>query len=123
MFLGIAVLVYHFFFKVLGLFLFLVEIGWFLAWPVYQEVQVWWTRREEVVKSWRGRIVGAVILVIIILGFLPLDRMVSIPAVLEAREWATIFSPGPARIIEVNVQEGDRVAKGDKLVILESPKK
>jgi putative peptide zinc metalloprotease protein len=122
MFLGIAVLVYHFFFKVLGLFLFLVEIGWFLAWPVYQEVQVWWKRREEVVKSWRGRIVGAVVLVIIILGLLPLDRMVSLPAVLEAREWATIFSPVPARIIEVNVQEGDRVAKGDKLVILESPK-
>jgi len=122
MFLGIAVLVYHFFFKVLGLILFLIEIGWFLAWPVYQEVQVWWQRREDVVKSWRGRIVGAVVLVIFILGLLPLDRMVSIPAVLEAREWATIFSPVSARIISVNVQEGDRVEKGDKLVILESPK-
>ena len=121
MFLGIAVLVYYFFFKVLGLFLFLVEIGWFLAWPVYQEVQVWWKRREEVVASWRGRLVGGVVMVILILGLLPLDRMVSIPAVLEARERATIFSPVPARIIEVNVQEGDRVEKGDKLVILEAP--
>jgi putative peptide zinc metalloprotease protein len=121
MFLGIAVLVYYFFFKVLGLFLFLVEIGWFLAWPVYQEVQVWWKRREEVVKSWRGRLVGALVMVILILGLIPLDRMVSIPAVLEARERATIFSPVPARIIEVKVQEGDRVEKGDKLVILEAP--
>jgi putative peptide zinc metalloprotease protein len=121
MFLGIAILVYYFFFKVLGLFLFLVEIGWFLAWPVYEEVQVWWKRREEVVKSWRGRLVGAVVLVILILGLIPLDRMVSIPAVLEARERATIFSPVPARILEVNVQEGDRVEKGDKLIILEAP--
>ncbi len=121
MFLGIAVLVYYFFFKVLGLFLFLVEIGWFLAWPVYQEVQVWWKRREEVVKSWRGRLVGAVVMVILILGLIPLDRMVSIPAVLEARERATIFSPVPARILEVNVEEGDRVEKGDTLVILEAP--
>jgi putative peptide zinc metalloprotease protein len=95
MFLGIAVLVYYFFFKVLGLFLFLVEIGWFLAWPVYQEVQVWWKRREEVITSWRGRLVGAVVMVILILGCIPLDRMVSIPAVLEARERATIFSPVP----------------------------
>jgi len=121
MFLGIAILVYYFFFKVLGLFLFLVEIGWFLAWPVYQEVQVWWKRREEVITSWRGRLVGAVVLVILIFGFIPLDRMVSIPAVLEARERATIFSPVPARIIEVNVQEGDRVEKGDTLVRLEAP--
>ncbi len=121
MFLGIAVLVYYFFFKVLGLFLFLVEIGWFLAWPVYQEVQVWWKRREEVVKSWRGRLVGAVVMIILILGLIPLDRMVSIPAVLEARERATIFSPVPARILEVNVEEGDRVEKGDTLVILEAP--
>jgi putative peptide zinc metalloprotease protein len=121
MFLGIAILVYYFFFKVLGIFLFLVEIGWFLAWPVYQEVQVWWKRREEVITSWRGRLVGAVVVVILILGFIPLDRIVSIPAVLEARERATIFSPVPARIIEVKVEEGDRVEKGDKLVILEAP--
>jgi putative peptide zinc metalloprotease protein len=121
MFLGIAILVYYFFFKVLGLFLFLVEIGWFLAWPVYQEVQVWWKRREEVMTSWRGRLVGAVVMVILILGCIPVDRMVSIPAVLEARERATIFSPVPTRIIEVNVQEGDRVKKGDTLVRLEAP--
>jgi putative peptide zinc metalloprotease protein len=121
MFLGIAILVYYFFFKVLGLFLFLVEIGWFLAWPVYEEVQVWWKRREEVITSWRGRLVGAVVMFILILGLVPLDRMVSIPAILEARERATIFSPVPARIIEVNVEEGDRVKKGDMLVRLEAP--
>ena len=121
MFLGIAVLVYYFFFKVLGILLFVVEIGWFLAWPVYQEVQVWWKRREEVIHSWRGRLVGAIALVMLLVGIIPLDRMVSIPAVLEARERATIFSPVPAKIIEVNVQEGDRVEKGETLIILESP--
>ncbi|MDH5563097.1 MAG: biotin/lipoyl-binding protein [Nitrospirota bacterium] len=122
MFLGIAVLVYHFFFKVLGIILFVVEIGWFLAWPVYQEVQVWWKRREEVMQSWRGRVVGVVVLIAFISGSIPLDRMVSIPAVLEARERATIFAPAPAKILKVNVQEGDRVEQGDILLILESPK-
>ena len=122
MFLGIAVMVYYFFFKVLGILLFVVEIGWFLAWPVYQEVQVWWKRREDVLTSWRGRMVGAVVLITLIAGIIPLDRMVSIPAVLEARERATIFSPAPAKILKVNVQEGDRVKQGDMLFILESPK-
>ncbi len=121
MFLGIAVLVYHFFFKVLGIILFVVEIGWFLAWPVYQEAQVWWKRREEVMQSWRGRTIGFVVAVIFLSGFIPLDRMVAIPGVLEARDRATIFSSVPGRIVEVNVKEGDSVEIGDRLVILESP--
>ena len=121
MFLGIAVLVYYFFFKVLGIILFLVEIGWFLAWPVYQEIQVWWNRRDEVTQSWRGRVVGVMLIGMLFLGFIPLDRMVTIPAVLEAKERATIFSPVPARIVNVNVHEGDQVSKGEILVMLESP--
>ena len=121
MFLGIAILVYHFFFKVLGIFLFVVEIGWFLAWPVYQEVQVWWKRRGEVMQSWRGRSVGTAVVVMLLAGFIPLDRMVAIPAVLEAQDRATIFSPVPAKILAVKVKEGERVEKGDILVLLESP--
>ena len=121
MFLGIAVLVYYFFFKVLGIILFLVEIGWFLAWPVYQEIQVWWNRRDEVMQSWRGRVVGVMLIGMFLLGFIPLDRMVTIPAVLEAKERATIFSPVPAKIVKVNVREGDKVEKGETLVMLESP--
>jgi len=121
MFVGIAVMVYYFFFKVLGLLLFVVEVGWFLAWPVYQEVQVWWKRREEVMQSWRGRAVGAVVVVVLLAGLIPLDRMVALPAVLEARDRTTIFSSVPARILEVKVQEGDFVKQGDVLVLLESP--
>lgn len=121
MFIGIAVLVYHFFFKVLGIFLFVVEIGWFLAWPVYQEVQVWWKRREDVMQSWRGRMVGIGVGLILLAGFMPLDQMVALPGVLEARDRATIFSSVPARLVEVNVQEGDFVEQGDILVLLESP--
>ncbi len=121
MFLGIAVLVYHFFFKVLGILLFVVEIGWFLAWPMYQEVQVWWKRREEVMRSWRGRTVGAVVMVMFLLGLIPLDRVVAIPAVLEARDRSTIFSSVPARITAVKVHEGAQVNKGDILLQLESP--
>ncbi len=122
MFLGIAVLVYYFFFKVLGIILFLVEIGWFLVWPVYQEVQVWWNRRDEVMQSWRGRVVGVLLIGMLLLGFVPLDRMVTIPAVLEAKERATIFSPVPAKIVKVNVRAGDYVEKDEPLLILKSPK-
>jgi putative peptide zinc metalloprotease protein len=120
-FVGIAGLVYYFFFKVLGVILFLVEIGWFLAWPVYEEMQVWWKRRSAVVQSWRGRVVGASLMVMLLLGVVPLDRTVEIPAVLEAPDRATIFPPAPAKIVEVLVEEGDRVEQGETLLVLESP--
>lgn len=120
-FVGIAALVYYFFFKVLGVILFLVEIGWFLAWPVYEEMQVWWKRRTEVVQSWRGRGVGVSLMVLLVMGLLPLDRTVEIPAILEAPERATIFPPAPATIANVFAKKGDRVEQGQTLLILESP--
>lgn len=120
-FLGIAILVYYFFFKVLGLVLFLVEIGWFLAWPVWQEVQVWWKRRKEVAQSIRGRIVMSAVLILLMAGFLPVDSTVSIPAVLQASERASLYPPAPSQVVELLVREGDRVEAGQILVVLESP--
>ena len=50
LFLGIAVLVYHFFIKLVGIFLFLVEIVWFVAKPLWSELVVWrqlWPRIQQ----------------------------------------------------------------------------
>ncbi|CAK0760978.1 putative peptide zinc metalloprotease protein [Azospirillaceae bacterium] len=53
-FFGIALLVYHYFFKVLGVFLMAIEIGWFLLLPVVREFGEWWKRRHtEVVPESR----------------------------------------------------------------------
>ena len=121
MFIGIALLVYHFFFKVVGIILFLVEIGWFLAWPVWQEVRAWWRRREEVAQSVRGRLVMAALVILLIAGWLPLDKTVAIPAVLEAQDRASLFAPAPAKIRTVLIQEGETVNAGQPLLVLDSP--
>lgn len=120
-FLGIAILVYYFFFKVLGVILFVVEIGWFLAWPVYEEMQVWWTRRAAVVQSWRGRGVGVALMGCLLMSVMPLDTTVEIPAILEAPERTTLFPSAPATVVDVLIQEGDRVEEGQTLLILQSP--
>ncbi len=41
LFLGIAALVYHMFFKVLGVLLFAVEMWWFIARPIVRELLEW----------------------------------------------------------------------------------
>ena len=48
LFVGIAVVVYHAFFKALGVFLFFVEIGVFVGRPVVAELRVWMQRRAEI---------------------------------------------------------------------------
>ncbi|MGD9852323.1 MAG: site-2 protease family protein [Nitrospirales bacterium] len=121
MFLGIAILVYHFFFKVLGIVLFVVEVGWFLAWPVWQEGQLWWKRREEVAQSLRGRMVMTAVTILVLAGFLPVDSTVSIPAVLQATERASLYPPAPSKVVELLVREGEEVEAGETLLILESP--
>ena len=47
LFFGIALAVYHLFFKVLGIFLMLVELVWFIFLPILSEWRQWWSRREQ----------------------------------------------------------------------------
>ena len=118
LFLGIAVVVYFMFFKVLGILLFIVEIIWFLAMPFYNEISVWWARRRDIVSNWRGRIVMGLVLAGLTGLFLPLSGEVRIPAVIGAQQASEIYAPSPARVDKVFVSVGSRVKKGDVLVWL-----
>ena len=55
LFLGIALLVYHFAVKVLGIALFAVEICVFLAIPIRKEITHWWSQRARYLRTRRAR--------------------------------------------------------------------
>ncbi|MGQ7248414.1 HlyD family efflux transporter periplasmic adaptor subunit [Halomonas sp. V046] len=119
LFLGIALLVYHYFFKVLGVFLFCVEILVFLVMPIWRELRVWWQKRQAAGRrAWLT--LTALVLVTTIL-VVPLPHQIRIPAVLAASQRYPGYSPRPARIEEVMVKVGDRVAVGSPLVRLAAP--
>ena len=121
LFLGIALLVYYFFFKVLGVVLFAVEILWFIVLPIAREVKVWWEMKGTITQTSRFWVSSAVLVALVALAVIPWPTRVSIPAVLEATPHATVFAPAPGRIVEVSVQEGRRVTQGDLLFTLEAP--
>ena len=121
LFLGIALMVYHYFFKLLGLILFAIEIGWFIVLPMVGELKIWWTLRGEIVERRRGWLSAGVLACIIAVLFVPWSDRISLPAVLESTPHATIYAPVPGRIVELEVKEGRRVGVGDRLVVLESP--
>ncbi|MBX3308511.1 MAG: HlyD family efflux transporter periplasmic adaptor subunit [Nitrospira sp.] len=121
LFTGIALMVYHYFFKALGIVLFLVEIVWFIAMPIYRELTVWWSSRTVYAASPRAWLSTACLAGIVVATLIPLHTSISVPAVLQASSYATIFSPTPGRLQQVLVHDGQVVKAGDPLVILENP--
>lgn len=118
-FFGIALLVYHYFFKLLGIFLFCVEVGWFILRPVLRELRLWHQRRDEIPRA-RRALLGAGVALAALLLLLPWSWSVSAPAWIHAAESQVIYSPGPARLVALDARAG-AVAAGARLFTLASP--
>ena len=122
LFTGIAVMVYHHFFKALGIVLFLVEILFFICLPIWRELTAWWSRRAAFARTSRFAVTMAVVAMFLALTFMPWSSRVAIPGVLQARSYATLYPPASGRIVTVAVRPGQHVRKGDILLVLESHK-
>lgn len=121
LFFGIALLVYHFFFKLLGVLLFIVEVGVFIARPIWSELRAWHERGGSIIKSPRGRLtLGLAGLGLIALA-LPLDRTISAPALLVPLDAEPLVSGEPARVESIRVRDGQAVSRGDVIAELNAP--
>ena len=121
LFLGIALLVYHFFIKLLGLLLFAVEIVWFIIMPVIKEIHVWNKAKDEIRQAGRYRITTIFAFVLLSLFFIPWNTRITAPAVLEATNKVFIHSVSSGIITTVHVQQGDSVKAGQPILSLNSP--
>lgn len=118
LFLGIAVAVYVFFFKALGILLFVVEIIWFIVRPVWSEVKVWVKEPER--TSWKVRIVWLLTLLgVLLILFIPWRSDIRAPGYIRSENQSLIFSPLPARLVELRAPGA--VKAGEAIAILDSP--
>jgi len=118
-FLGIALLVYHMFFKLLGIALMLLELVWFVALPVWKELAYLWQKRKAV--SLAARPVAALaILLVLFVWTVPISNQVSAPAILRASQEHAVYAPFPARVAAVLVSDRERVSADRELVNLEA---
>lgn len=120
-FLGIAVLVYEFFVKLLGLFLFAVEIVWFIALPVWSELKVWWQRREEIRAAPHSRRTAMIAIGLLILAVIPWRLTVETQGILRPSHSHAIVTPIGARIAALPHGHRSQVAQGAEMIRLESP--
>ena len=116
LFLGIAVMVYYVFFKVLGIFLMIVELAWFLGLPIWNEMKAWYKMKEKI--TWnpvtrRNAIIGTGLILLLLF---PWQGTIKRSAYLKPEEITKIFLPEAGIIQNVAVKEKQRVAQGDTLV-------
>ncbi|MFC5475431.1 HlyD family efflux transporter periplasmic adaptor subunit [Paraherbaspirillum soli] len=119
-FLGIAFLVYHIAFKLLGIVLLLIELGWFIALPIVAELKTWWRNKDAMHwnrASRRSALIAAALLAVILL---PWSSEVRAPAVLGAAEAQGLYAVSAARVVSPPVAVGTEVQAGQVLVQLES---
>lgn len=117
-FAGIALAVYYFFFKALGIILFVVEIIWFILRPVWMEIRHWPRFFPTMPTSKR------LVLLLMLIGFccvlfLPLNRSVYADGWLHAERQHVVYSPLAGQITKL-VPEG-KVPSGVLLAVIDSP--
>lgn len=118
-FTGIAVAVYLFFFKLLGMFLFAVEIWWFIARPVWREMRHWQERRADVSRT-RGVLLVGMLLGLFLIAALPWRNAVLADGWVFPEQSQTLYSPLPARVLQLPTV-GQAYASGESLWVLDQP--
>jgi len=120
LFLGIAALVYHFFIKALGIFLFAVEISWFIALPLWREFTEWRTRWPAIRQGGRVRVSGLLMLALVVLLFLPWPNRVLTSGLLQPQQRMELYAPAHARLTALPVANGQAVIANQPLLSLDS---
>ena len=120
-FLGIAVLVYHFTVKAVGILLFAVEICWFILMPIRNEFREWKARWPTIRSRRRGRVTLAVALLLIALLLVPWPGRITVSGMLRPVQVWPVHAPGPALLEALPHREGDALAAGDPIISLAAP--
>ncbi|KAA3651802.1 MAG: HlyD family efflux transporter periplasmic adaptor subunit [Proteobacteria bacterium] len=120
-FLGIALLVYHMFAKVVGIVLFAVEIFWFLLRPMLRELGLWRQRWHALRRGRRWRRTCWMMAALLLLGVVPWRVQVGGGAMLRPAQAFPLVAPAAAQVVALPVPAGGTVEAGAPLMVLASP--
>ncbi len=121
LFTAIALVVYHFTFKLLGIFLFALEIWLLVARPVIAEVLHWIKMDHGNTSPHRAFVTLGIVALICGVFLVPWSTKIRIPAILEAAELSTIYPGREGKVVSIMASRGDYVEKDSPLVRLHNP--
>ena len=120
LFTSIALLIYYLLPKPFGSLIFLSVIFLFLGAPIKREINYWWSQHMIILSNWRGRMTVGFCALALAVFFLPWQTRINAPALMEPALQTEIFPLKSAKIEQIHIQTGDKVAKGDLLISLSS---
>lgn len=121
LYIGLALMAYHFLFKLLGIVLLLVEMSVLVVRPVVQELRHYWSERSDFRWVASNRML---LLSLFVLGYLlvaPWRGEVVAPAVWKQDRVQGVYSPDKGRVVSISVVEGEQVEEGQQLATLAMP--
>ncbi len=121
LFLGIAALVYHFFIKAVGIFLFAVEITWFIAMPLWREIKEWRSRWPLIRRAKQWRFSAVLVLLLLVLVAMPWPNRVLTSGLLQPQQHMALYAPEHAMLAQLPVANGQAVSAEQTLLSLASP--
>ena len=119
-FTGIAILVYHYFFKALGLVLFGIEIWFFVLRPILNELMFWKKHLKEDTSTQQTPPIYTWFFWIILILCVPYDFTVNSEGVLKAEKSFSVITFQSSQVIQMPPSLGTRVEEGKPLMTLTS---
>ncbi len=119
-FLGIALLVYHFFFKLLGVLLFAVEIWWFILRPVWREVAAWRVPYRQAHGLRRAALPAVAALLLGIPFLWQPDSGVALTGVLQPREVYRVHAGIAGQLTSLH-ELGRPLRAGERMAAIAAP--
>jgi putative peptide zinc metalloprotease protein len=119
LFVGIAVLVYHLTFKVLGVVLMAIELWYFVVRPITRELAAW-RKLPTVRRPNRRTLISAGLLALLLLALVvPWRGRVDAPALMRAERQIVLLAAEPGKLVSM-MPNGTRVSEGEVIFRTES---
>ena len=121
LFTAIAIVVYGIGFKLLGIVLFLLEIIYFVAGPIWHEMREWNRMRALIINRRRGLWLAGGAVTVIVACLIPWSTKVLVPSVMDARDVAQVYPRRAAYVVEAIAKQGEMLGAGANIARLASP--
>ena len=121
LFTTIAVFVYYFCFKLLGLALFILEIWFLIALPIIREIAEWKKIVLPIASLTRVAMSAGAALALVAVLIIPWSTRIEVPAVLEAIDLVQIYPPRAAKVVSVDFRRGAFVPVATPIIHLRDP--
>lgn len=113
---AIALLVYLLFTKIIGIFLFIIEIQLLIILPIYREVQALISLRNSMTWNKRSISTVSVLAALFIWAALPWPHPIYLPGITVVAESQVVYVPYQGVVETIAVKKGSSVEKGDLLI-------